>query len=227
MMEVIDGRLRDGEKDYGPATGLFVDAGESTPDEASGIIKAQLPHRIDYIYVVNNNEQPKIVGLESKKVGDLISSWRARRLQRQLRNMVETVDIPVLLVRPGDEIDFVMLDAWPEIQSDLVRFQMMGGYVWLAPYETEHLFEFLGETKSILSGNRNLRTIITGIDKAKPKGNKQEAALQAMLKGCGPVMAKKLIGQFRTVGRVLQATDTELRKSGATKGVVAQLKRLR
>lgn len=223
MLEVKDGQLQQGDSGLGPSTALFIDVGEPTPNNGA-YIKTKLPNRLDYAFCLDNG---KVVGLESKTVSDLISSWRSRRLQRQLRDMLSEVDIPVLLVRASDEIDYIMLDAWPEIQVDLVKWQLIGGYLFMAPYETEHLFSFLSEAKAAMNGQRNLRTIISGVDRTKPKGNKQEAALQAIIKGCGPVMSKKLIGTFHTVGGVLRAKDKELREAGATSAVVRRVAGLR
>lgn len=71
----------------GAATALYADASEGVA--AKGIIgDRQNPGRIDYIFVAGTS----VIGVESKTVDDLCSSWMAGRLQRQFRTMFEMCD---------------------------------------------------------------------------------------------------------------------------------------
>ena len=73
----------------GSTTALYADANEKLVGK-DVIGNKQTPHRIDYLMVAGEN----VVGVESKTVNDLIASWVKGRLQRQLKVLYETVDIP-------------------------------------------------------------------------------------------------------------------------------------
>lgn len=215
------GSLKLGNKVLGPASALYVDSGENVT--GPGVVRRQMPNRMDYAFALKSG---KVVGLESKKLSDLISSHRARRLQRQLRDMFDTVDIPILILR-STGTSWRGLAEFPDLMLDLVKFQLLGGIIAHAPADDASMYEFLGELKATLEGNRNLRTVIAGTDKKKVTGTKFEARLQRLLDGCGPAMARRLARAFPNISAVLMAPETALKEAGATRPVIKQIKEMR
>lgn len=218
-------QLKRGRKVIGPASALYYDSRETIAHKAA--IQLHMEPRIDYIFTAGN----KVVGVESKKTADLISSWRARRLQRQLREMADVVDVPCLLIR-ADNSFFRDIKHFPELRNDLLKFQLLGGYILFGPTDDERIPDHLQIVRGCLTGKRNLRTIVSGTDLRKVRGTKQEIALQKLFRGCGPVMARKLLDEFGTVGAILcpvenRVSSTTTRAGSSTSIQTAHLKRLR
>ncbi len=222
---IKDDELYYGKAVLGPSSALYADANEGL--SGSGVVgDVQTPHRIDYIFV----SEGRVVGIESKTVNDLISSWLCGRLQRQLRTLFETVDIPVLMLRGiGGLKPYKMLEGFPDLMDDLLKFQLMstatsGGLIHFA--SRHDAFGALDGLKRMLDGRKNLRTIVADrYEKKLVKGTVREKNLQ-LIKGCGEVMAKKL-ARFGSLRDVLNATGPQLKKAGANKTVIASVKGLK
>ena len=161
----------------------------------------------------------RVVGVESKTTDDLISSWFSGRLHRQMRFLLDTTDIPVLMVRP--KTHWFDVGGIPDLQSDIVKLQLMGVVIIWA---TEPVAA-LKHLRYALDNERNLRTAIARTDHKQPRGTEREQALQRAIPGVGPAYAKKLakVGSLLTV---LQMPDEELAKL-VNKTVVANIRRLR
>jgi ERCC4-type nuclease len=225
--EINDEQLWWDNQPLGPASALFADAGEKLVGPGA-ISDVQTPHRIDYLMTVGG----KVVGVESKTINDLISSWVRGRLQRQLRVLYETVDIPVLMLRGvGTARSFKLIEKHPNLMEDLLKFQLLAtetsqGLIYLAPAASAYYS--LVNLKENLLGNRKLSTVVTRYEaKQKPKGGSpREKILQSTIRGCGPTMAKKL-AKIGSLKDILSATPTQLRNAGANKTVLASIKGLK
>lgn len=220
-----DNQLLFGNHILGPDSALYADANEGLSGD--GVLGSkQTPHRIDYLFI----SLGRVVGVESKTLNDLISSWIGGRLQRQLRTLFETVDVPVLMLRGvGGLRPHKMLEGFPGLMDDLLKFQMLGtsttsGYVHFA--SRHDTMGALNNLKKIFDGEKNLRTAVSRYEKKSASGTKREQALQIAIKGCGPAMAVKLsrVGSLRDV---LNATEGQLKKAGANRTVRASVRSLR
>jgi ERCC4-type nuclease len=211
----------------GSTTALYADANEKLVGK-NVIGNKQTPHRIDYLMVAGEN----VVGVESKTVNDLIASWVKGRLQRQLKVLYETVDIPVLMLRGiGGETPYKVLAQYPYLMEDLIKFQLLGtdtsqGLVYPAPFD--RAYNSLISLREILSGERKLSSVTTRYEappKVKGRGIREQI-LRNAIDGCGLKMATKLakIGSLKVI---LNATPTELKNAGASKPVLAGIARLK
>lgn len=208
----------------GPTSALYADANEGL--SGNGVVgDVQTPHRIDYIFV----SEDRVVGVESKTLNDLISSWLCGRLQRQLRILFETVDIPVLMLRGiGGLKPYKMLEGFPALMDDLLKFQIMSTAVshGLIHFASRHdAMGALDGLKEILDGKKNLRTVIADrYEKKQVRGTVREKNLQ-LIGGCGLVRSKKL-AEFGSLRDVLNATEGELKKV-MNKTMLASVRRLK
>lgn len=214
-----DGKLLHEGKVLGPVTALFEDSRET--EEGDGIIHMMMPHRLDFVFVAGD----RVVGLESKTEGDLVSSWYSRRLQRQVRTLLSCVDVPVLFIKLTGGQAFRPLVGEPDICADIAAWQMHGGLVAVG----SDVREACARLKTMLEGAPVVGRILAGRDvtRVPTGGTVNEQRLQRLLRGCGPVMSKRLLTKFGTIGKVLSATAKELKNGGATRGVIAQVKEMR
>lgn len=132
-IEITNNRIVHNEQDYG--TALLAYPGEQTglgPDTA---LVCQTPHNIDLVATVG----ARVMGCEVKRMPDLVDSWFGRRLHRQLRTLLATVDIPVLVIRDfsWDVMHELFLErnryqrrkrGFNEIMEDIVNLQSQGVY---------------------------------------------------------------------------------------------------
>lgn len=224
---VSDSQLLWGKEPLGPANALFADANEKLV--GPGVIgNVQTPFRIDYLMVAKNH----VVGVESKTVNDLISSWIKGRLQRQLAVLFETVDIPVLMLRGvGGHTPYRMMEQHPALLEDLLKFQLVTTKVSpgiIYPASTGSAYYALDTLKENLVGTRKRGTVTSRYEappKVKGVGKRQQI-LRNAIKGCGPVMAQKL-AEFGSLHDILNAKPKELRKAGATAPVLKGIEALK
>ena len=226
--EVRNDSLLWDNKALGSATALYADANEQLA--GPGVIgDIHTPNRIDYLFVVKT----KVVGVESKTLNDLISSYTKGRLQRQLKVLYETVDIPVLMLRGvGGLRPYKLLEGFPGLMEDLLKFQLLGtetssGIIHFAP--AGDVYYALETLKENLEGKGSkLYSVVTRFE-APPKvkgGTKRQRVLRKTIRGCGPQMAIKL-AQYGNLKKILSSTPEQLKKAGANKTVIESVKALR
>ena len=102
-----DDLLYNGEY-FGPKTALYIDSNELKKLKGEGVVRRTMPSRIDMVFVAGDS----VIGVESKKPGDLDTSIRAGRLARQMRTLMKEVDVPCLLLRNGSR-------GWHRFADDL------------------------------------------------------------------------------------------------------------
>lgn len=208
---VHGGQLWADSTPLGPADRIYADG------------KKQTPGRLDFVFAAKD----KVVGVESKTVQDLISSWIARRLQRQLREMRSMVDVPCLMLRGLDS--YYDMDDYPDIAVDLVKWQLLDGepfgpgLVLFGPKGDP--MKYLTTVQAVMSGQRNLNTIVAGSDSTRIKGkNKRELSLQRAIPNVGPKTAARLAAEVGNLADVLLADDEVLTKAGANAKVLAGIR---
>lgn len=199
--------LYHGETGMGLALGLYVDSKElSTLSQAAGVCHLMMPHRIDAVFCVGG----RVIGVESKCTADLVTSWRGKRLARQVRILREEVDVPVVLIRvsPGASGEFFFeLNNHTNLALDLARLQMMGVLVVFSRDRDRAVLDTYNELKKFVAGQRNVLAAVAGHDRAKPPQRDAGWFLQH-LKGIGPETASRLHRQYGSTHTALDAWPT-------------------
>ena len=193
--KVDNGVLYSGSKQLGNSEDIIVDGHQDIVEfikrsNREKVSVAQLPEG-DYVMVTPSG---LTVGIEEKKSGDLATSLRNRRLQRQLRRLEDAVDIPLLGLRFGYSGSFTP-EWWDfftlSMSVELLKWSLRGGII-LLPYNEDELLCTLRRARNILQPGKHLFSIVSGTDK-KVKGRSPfHRAVQRMVEGVGPATARKL-----------------------------------
>ena len=199
----------------GPSGALYVDHGElPTLTEADGVIHGT-PLRIDYLFVAGN----RVVGCEAKRPSDLVGSTFARRLARQMRTLLASVDVACLVLRGGVP-DFNEVEMLPVLRN-LVALQALG--VILLPVSAADwaVPAILASYRPLLANESRAALIgVAGTDKRK------DANLLRAVKGIGRSKEEVLRAKFGSVQAVFAASDEELRKAGIAKAVIERMREM-
>lgn len=195
MYEVKNGELYSDGTLLGSEDTLFVDGRQDVAEyiRQSGrkkVLVSQLTEG-DYVMVTPSG---LTVGIEEKKPGDLGSSLRSRRLQRQLRRLETAVDIPLLGLRFTSRGGFA--PHWWQLGSlsmpmELLKWSLRGGII-LLPYDEDSLIKTLRRARNVLQPGRHLFSIVSGTDQKAKGPNHFHRAVQRMIEGVGPSTATKL-----------------------------------
>lgn len=183
----------------------------------------------DYAWVT---KEGKLVGIEEKKPPDFETSFFSRRLQRQLRDLKDECDIPLLALRtiPGWQWagDHFALPDEPRVFVELAKWLTYGTQILFPP---EDVLEFLYKLRLILDDEKlNRATIISGHDnKRVKKGSLFETTIRNMIPGIGPRIAQALEQKFG--GNFMKAINAPLEEWTETKyvhqGIIKRLRELR
>jgi hypothetical protein len=199
LYEVKNGELYSEETLLGNSDAIYVDgrqdlAGYVKKSRRKKISVAKLPEG-DYVMVTALG---LTVGIEEKKPGDLGSSLRTRRLQRQLRRLEKAVDIPLLGLRFMGRGGFT--PRWWQLGTlsmpiELLKWSLRGGIV-LLPKKEDALIRTLRRVQNVLQPGQHLLSIVSGNDKKVTGSTMLERSLQRMLEGVGPATAKKIAEHY-------------------------------
>ena len=198
----------------GPKTALYIDSNELKKLKGEGIIRLRMPHRIDMVFVAGDS----VVGVESKKPGDLDTSVRAGRLSRQMRTLLKEVDVPCLLLRGVPKTSRFSTDLF-HVWVDIVRLQCLGVYILPGPTKDEDVPAWLGEYRPSLAGGRTPLASIARTDKKSAKPSNKGWFLKN-IKGIGGTIATKLHRHFGSTRNALLAEPKEWRELGIPQRVV-------
>ncbi len=174
----------------------------------------------------------QVIGIEVKRSGDLMTSWLSRRLQRQVRALIEQVDVPVLGLRLSHspilgydlyQFDSEILDLVLDLAAWSVGF---GAIVFIPPNDVP---DYLLMLRARLDSESGRRRILAGSDHRPVRdGSPCTNALQNLGLGVGPVIASRLEQAFGgDIVAILTAPDEELVRAGAHRGIVRRIKELR
>lgn len=212
-LKVEDGGLWYGKKGLGPDTALFVDATGDTSylEGREGVIRLPTPERIDMLMCVGE----RVVGVESKKPKDLLSSHASRRLARQFRTMFRMCDISCLLLRGPWPTETYDGEVPYRLYDDLVRFQMLGGII--LPGDGD-VVKDLARWKPILAGGRTVLAAVAGTDERTERGGR--GWLLRCIKGVGPKLSERLLDKFGSTMVSLCGDDNSWSDCGASKAVL-------
>ena len=171
MYKVEGGELHYKGKSLGSKDEIYVDgrqdvAGYVKKSNRKGFTVAKLTEG-DYVFVTASG---LTVGVEEKKAHDLCNSLRARRLQRQLRRLEGSVDIPILGLRftdKGRSKSQFSPDWWQlnnlNLIVELLKWDLRGNTILIPSGETQVL-STLKRVKNILQPGQHLLSIIAGDD---------------------------------------------------------------
>ena len=176
-----------------------------------------MPSRIDCVFTAGD----LVIGGESKRAQDLVDSTRSRRLARQMRVLIDNVDIPALLLRSYLP-DFNSLDNL-DVMFNLLCLQQLGVRILPLPYESHAALTYLLRYReALVNDSRTPLSAIRGSDERKVEGG----SLLRKIKGIGPTMEAKLREEFGSTLAVLKASEEELRKAGMSVKVVERMKEM-
>ena len=200
MYRVEEGELYYKDKCLGNADDIYVDgrqdvAGYVKKSSRKGFTVAKLTEG-DYVFVTNGGH---IVGIEEKKAHDLCNSLRSRRLQRQLRRLEGSVDIPILGLRftnKGRSKSQFSPDWWQlnnlNLIVELLKWDLRGNMV-LLPSGESHLLGTLTRIRNIMQPGHHLLSIIAGDDfKRVQDSSPFRKLVRRLIDGVGPTAAVKL-----------------------------------
>jgi ERCC4-type nuclease len=205
-------------KRLGPREALYVESElfKNFTEEKHGVIHMVMPERVDMAFAAGK----WAVTCESKKIGDLESSIKIRRLARQLRTILTMGDVQGLVLR-GHWPDMAVLDH-QFMLVELVRIQALGIFLLPCPLSDNGALARLYDYRAILSGgSRSALAAIKGSDLVGTRGE----SLLTSIKGVGPVMEKKLRTKFGTTAQVLQASAKDLKALGVNPKVIKSIRK--
>lgn len=203
---VTDDGLYYGTRRLGHRDGLYVDTSElKSLGKKDGVARLVMPHRIDAVFAAGS----RVVGAESKRPGDLVTSTRSGRLGRQTTTLLETVDVPVLLMRNWPNVDD---PAIADVVVNLVRLECLGVLLLPCPTDDEGVLAFLREYRTFLAdGSRAALAAIAWTDRRRVAEPYGQGRFLRNIKGLGTAMKERLYEHFGSTRAVLNATEEELR----------------
>ena len=214
MYSVQENTLYFGDEIIGDADAIYVDSHQADMLKylKRGLYPTEWPRLVnrmlsvgDYIFVTPSG---LTVGIESKTAGDFLSSKKSQRLQRQSRELIASVDIPMwgLLLLPGEEWTTPCL-------TDMVKWQAMGGSIQILPWDAHQTAQVLVELRTILQPGPHLRSILRGDDWKRPEEIELSpcaTALRRMFDGCGVRIAMLLDNMYEgDIIKALSAPEEE------------------
>lgn len=221
---VRDGQMWWGEHALGPAHLIYVDGHQ----DLASILKRALPYEHlvvrklgvgDYVFKIANSDL--VAGIEEKKLEDLVNSTGTRRLQRQLRHLRESVDVPICAVRLPYSFtlneDMLVLPL-----IELLKWQAVGGMATILPAGMTALMSMLEVIQANLQPGRGIWSVLAGTDKRQepPGMSKLVTQLHRLRLGIGPATGAKLEARYANLVEALSAPDEEWLDLGVPRHVL-------
>ena len=233
MYSLSSGHLCFDERLLAPSVALVVDVFQKdvVALKDPGTVSAKL--RVgDYVFA----KKEHVVVVEEKRVADLLTSWKDRRLQRQLRRIKQANPggINILALRASGSVpslnELLWLDIPAEITLDLLKWQALGGLVGFLPYYPQGVLDTLKTWRAILKPGQHLYSILAGTETERMPEKMTEVgyALRKLFKNVGPKLgAAWAIAAEQDLTKALRMPDNEVKKLGARQSVLDQRKELR
>ena len=228
MFSVHDGQIYccDQNGPMGPATSLFCEHSElKSLGAKEGVVHRTLPEHLDMLFAAGEN----VVGVESKRLGDFMSSWACGRLSRQISTLLSFTDRALLLLR-WEYYQMPPLSLSPEMVgpakiswwADIARYQQLGVTVAFGPRLDRDVPAVLATLRPVLAGGRNPLAAIVRTDRRRGAGDPW--SFLQNIKGIGPTTAAKLHSTFGSTLAALAATDEQWRTAGVSAAVIERLR---
>ena len=181
----------------------------------------------DYVFAAKDH----VVVVEEKRVADLLTSWKDRRLQRQLRRIKQAnpEGINILALRASGSVpslnEILWLDVPTELSLDLLKWQALGGLVGFLPYYPQGVLDTLKTWRAILRPGQHLYSVLAGTETERMPEKMTEVgyALRRLFKGVGPKLgAAWAEAAEQDLTKALLMPDNEVKKLGARQSVLDQ-----
>lgn len=186
----------------------------------------------DYLFLT---PEKRLVVVEEKRLGDLVSSYSSRRLQRQLRRvrLANPDGVSVVALRASGERPALEETMWaampPELMVDLVKWQLLGGLVGFLPHDPHEALGVLRTWQAILHPGVHLFSIVAGSDLEPKRERLTEVAyaLRKLFVGVGPKTgAAWAAAAHEHLLEALTMPDEALKPLGVRPAVVRKRKEL-
>lgn len=165
----------------------------------------------DYIIQSKNNQGKEItVGIERKTLNDFLNSIIDKRILQQLIYLKENFQVPILIIE-GRENIYMIRKFHPNairgmLASIAIDFQV-------PILQTKNYRDTASLIKVISKRLEKPRSIPSLLKKRKPTTLKeQQEYMIESLPSVGPTLAKSLLKKFKSVKKVLNATEEKLQK---------------
>lgn len=171
--------------------------------------------------------------VEEKKLPDFINSYKGRRLQRQLRRMLEVNEagINILALRGVGPLSGLENSFWTQIPSEtaleLLKWQVLGGYLGFLPSNSQDVLTALLSWQAVLKPGSHLLSILAGSDEHKrpPKLSPCAYMLWRMFRGVGPEKATAWAkAGAENIITALSMNESALKSVNIHKGILKQLR---
>lgn len=196
---------------------IFVDHRE----RSSGVIKELIKREIEVIekqlvladFVIktkNLNGEILTVGVERKTINDFLNSIIDRRIISQLINLKKHFDTPLLILE-GEENIYQIRNFHPNaIRGMLASIAIDFNIPILHTRNNKDTANLLVIIAKRLEKPRSLPSLLK---KRKPLTLKQQQEfLIESLPGIGPTISKSLLNRFKTIKKIINATEEELKE---------------
>ena len=188
----------------------------------------------------------KLVAIEEKFSSDLDQSLRARRLQRQFRQMLDQADICLLglrtesssFINPAQMYEFAHYTprhfkrgmSPAAAMLELAKWNNIGGTVFIPHRE---VYQYMKELRGIIGTQKDNLSILAGNDKTRPKASTPfQRGLKRLFDGVGQGTAEKIESGFiaadtTDLAQAMVQNEKAWRAAGAHKGIIKQLQEYR
>lgn len=165
----------------------------------------------DYIIQSKNNQEKEItVGIERKTLNDFLNSIIDKRILQQLIYLKENFNVPILIIE-GRENIYMIRKFHPNairgmLASIAIDFQV-------PILQTKNYRDTASLIKVIAKRLEKPRSILSLLKKRKPTSLKeQQEYMIESLPSVGPTLSKSLLKKFKSVKKVINATEEKLQK---------------
>ena len=165
----------------------------------------------DFIIQTKNLDgKIQTVGIERKTINDLLNSIIDKRLINQLIILKENFDIPLLIIE-GEENIYALRDFHPNsirgiISTVAIDFQ-------IPIIHTKNYRDTVKYLALISKRLEKTRKPLSLVPKRKPLTlQEQQLYFVESLPGIGPTIAKSVLKEFKTIKKLVNANEKELRK---------------
>jgi hypothetical protein len=226
---VEEGQICYNSKPLAPANKVIIDVHQDLAAVADKKIVVQRLPEGDYCMVGVGGH---IILLEEKKQADLDTSWRSRRLQRQLRKMQEVnpdgINGLALRLHSTGGQGGVYLMQWNELLLDLAKLQLLSIPIVFLP--GHGVVEHLTQLCAVMQPGRHLLSPLAGDDRGKVREKMEPVALalRMALKGVGYKLANVWAeAADQSLPRALSMTEEEMKEIKLPANVRRRVEELR
>jgi len=187
----------------------------------SGIIEELIKKKIDveekhlvsadFMVWGKNSEGKEIkIGIEKKTQNDFLNSIIDKRMINQLINLKKNFDIPLLMIE-GSENLYEIRNFHPNSIRGMLASITIDYHIPII--YTKNYRDTASFLETIVKRLEKTRKPLSLLKKRKPLSLKQQQELIIeTLPGIGPKIAKSLLNKFKTIKKIINASEEQLKK---------------